>query len=328
MNQVRVFSPAKVNLHLDISERRPDGYHGAYSIMHALSMHDMLTMRREFAAPGSGLVVDVHCATHGDIAELDIPAESNIAYKAVVRLAEALGRTGDDSVLIGIDKNIPHAAGLGGGSSNAAAALLGACALWDIDLADAGVRAMVEQVASGLGADVPFFLHGGCVALTDKGDIYERDLVPSKRNVVIVRPDEGVSTGAAYAAFDANPPLSSDEVKADARAAESADELHLFNNLAPASEGLLPVLTDIREWLSGHAGVAHDATTGAPQVLLCGSGSSTFAICDDFDAAYKLVGDARLNGWWARSCNFTSAGARVLPTEGQATNLGAVQKSW
>lgn len=198
MPQVTVFSPAKVNLHLAIGPRREDGYHDAASVMQALTLHDTLVVRCNPAAPGAGLSVRVTTNVFEGVAELDIPSESNIAYKAVVRLAQALGRTVDEHVEITIEKHIPHAAGLGGGSSNAAAALLAACRLWGVD----PQAPEVATVAVELGADVPFFLHGGCALLGERGDAFKRTLTPLRGTLVLVRPEEGVSTAAAYRAFD------------------------------------------------------------------------------------------------------------------------------
>ena len=82
MSHVRVYSPAKVNLHLEIGARRPDGYHDATSIMHTLTLHDVLTVRREsLQGAGCGLLVSVRCEVHDGVADLDIPSEKNIAHK-------------------------------------------------------------------------------------------------------------------------------------------------------------------------------------------------------------------------------------------------------
>lgn len=334
---VTVFSPAKVNLHLAIGPRREDGYHDARSIMQALTLHDVVTLRLEETEPGEGLVVDVTCDVREGVAPLDIPAEKNIAYKAVMRLAEALGRAADEHISIHIEKHIPHAAGMGGGSSNAAAALLGACRFWDAD----PVSPEVAKVASSIGADVPFFLYGGCVCLGDKGDVFERSLEPKKGIVVLVKLDEGVSTKAAYEAFDANPQPVPELFAQQAEEAQTAAEVSLFNNLAPASEAVLPELAEVRAWLAEQPGVARDERTGEPCVLLSGSGSASFAVIEGEGAlnnACAIVSAAKLKGWWARSCSFSPAGARIIESVSKSgrggamgasgTNLGAVQKSW
>lgn len=93
---------------------------------------------------------------------LDVPVESNIVAKAVRLLAEKLERTADETVVACLEKHIPAEAGLGGGSSDAAAALLGAAHLWGVPADDP----RIEEAARSLGADVAFFLHGGCACFT------------------------------------------------------------------------------------------------------------------------------------------------------------------
>ena len=112
-----------------------------------------------------------------------IKAEENIAYKAVVELAKALGRTQDETIEMILNKVIPAEAGLGGGSSNAAAALVGAATLWGVGMEDE----RVQEVASRLGADVSFFLKGGCARLSGKGDVFEAQLEPRSGFVLLVR---------------------------------------------------------------------------------------------------------------------------------------------
>ena len=304
MPQVSVFSPAKVNLHLAIGPKRDDGYHEAVSIMHALTLHDIVTVRQTQdpfeVTPGQGLTLQVTCMTSADVAPLDIPQESNIAYKAVKRLSEALQRQEDETVTVSIHKSIPHAAGLGGGSSNAAAALVGVCSLWGVEPTDP----RVIQVAQGLGADVPFFIYGGCARMVGVGDVMDGALVPSHRQLVLVRPDAGVSTAAAYREFDQDPCFISQDLAKRAAQAVCADELELFNNLAPASERVLPELAQVRQWLTEQEGV-----TG---VLLSGSGSATFGLCQDSAAAFKAVASAKRRGWWARSCALSGASAKIM----------------
>lgn len=322
-----VFSPAKVNLHLAIGPRRTDGYHEACSVMHALTLHDTVTVRYEQDARGCDSSIEVRCATHGGVAPLDIPAEDNIAFKAIDRLLDAYGlHAGGHRFVVHIDKHIPHAAGLGGGSSNAAAALAAACRILNIDANDD----RVAQVARSLGADVPFFLRGGCAVLGDRGDVFERALGPMKAPVVLVRPEEGVSTAAAYAAFDADPTYATEEDEQRLAAVDSACDVPFFNNLAAASERIVPELATVRSWLGEQPGVARDERTGAARVLLSGSGSATMCVCESMDAAYAIVAAAKRRGWWARSCSFSSAGARIIERArgGVRTNVGAVHKSW
>jgi 4-diphosphocytidyl-2-C-methyl-D-erythritol kinase len=322
---VTVFSPAKVNLYLSIGARRADGYHDATSIMHALSLHDVLRMTvrpanvDDFGLPTSleeptdPLGIEVQMSTHGGVAPLEIDEKDNIAYQAVRRFADEFGVGVGEHVRISIEKNIPAAAGLGGGSSNAAAALVGCCNLWDIDVNDE----RVTKLASDLGADVPFFLHGGCVCMTGRGEVFDHELEPRRATLVVVRPEQGVSTKEAYAAFDSlsdgERPMPTPAMDAGRIAGiERASELPLYNNLAAASEKVLPELVRVRSWLEGRDGITRDPVTGRPEVLLTGSGSATYAVVDSIDAAFGIVSAAKLEGWWARSTSFVPAGARVI----------------
>ena len=156
-NVTKIISPAKVNLVLAVGEKQESGFHEVQTIMHSLALHDTLSMRRfDDEGSGDGLQVMLKCESSFTIDPLLIKAEENIAYKAVVELAKALGRTQDETIEMILNKVIPAEAGLGGGSSNAAAALVGAATLWGVGMEDE----RVQEVASRLGADVSFFLKG------------------------------------------------------------------------------------------------------------------------------------------------------------------------
>lgn len=296
---LKLVSPAKVNLHLGIGARRSDGYHDAVSVMHALNLHDVVYLRRRMADSGHAeepLVRMVSCA---DVTAPSLAPEDNIAYQAIVRLAAKLGRA-DTGLEVRIEKNIPAQAGLGGGSSNAAATLVGAAALWGVSADDPAI----EETAQQLGSDVAFFLRGGCASYEGTGDVFVRALEPSKQAVVLVKPTEGVSTAEAYRAFDRAPVPIPDRAAENARSAQRAADVELFNNLAPASEALMPQLAQLRTWLLAQQGV-RDA-------LLCGSGAATFAICEAFADACRVAGEARKQGLWARATSFGSIRAMLV----------------
>lgn len=296
---LKLVSPAKVNLHLAIGARRADGYHEAATVMQALNLHDVVYMRRKLSDDPEPGVPSVRMVSCGDVVAPDLPSASNIAAKAVLALAQLSGE-GDTGLEIRIEKNIPAQGGLGGGSSNAAATLVGAGLLWGLAPDDP----VIEQAARSLGSDVAFFLHGGCSYYEGTGERFVRDLRPSKRVVALVKPEGGVSTAEAYRTFDADPKLVPEEVARAVHSAESADDVALFNNLAPASEMLMPKLGEVRQWLNSQPGVR-----GA---LLCGSGATTFAVCDDFTCACKVVAEARKMGLWARSTSFGSLRAMLV----------------
>jgi len=302
---LKVLAPAKVNLHLAIGARRADGYHDAVSIMHALALHDVVYLRAKPAAAGDGAEVSIMMVGCGDVEAPEVPPEKNIAVRAVHVLQNMLAEAGElpaaaqRGLEIRIEKNIPAEAGLGGGSSDAAAVLAGLARLWGVDPASD----VPERAARSLGADVAFFLRGGCAYLDGVGDRFDHALEPRRDTVVLVKPAGGVSTAAAYKAFDKQPVCIDEDAAQQARMARAASEIALFNNLAPAAEGLMPELAEIRTWLIGQPDV-----DGA---LLSGSGSATFAVCDSFDAACRIVAEARNRGLWARATAFSSIRAAV-----------------
>ena len=176
MNYVKLIAPAKINLVLAVGEKLPDGYHEAHTILQALALHDTLEIRSFPAEPGAGLSITLKCESSNMIDQLTIDQEDNIVYKAATELARALDRAVDEEIHIYLAKQIPFEAGLGGGSSDAAATLKGLSALWGVDPLDPAVI----EVAAKLGADVPFFLYGGCAYFDGKGDHFVHALEPRK----------------------------------------------------------------------------------------------------------------------------------------------------
>lgn len=319
----RVLAPAKVNLFLNIGERLPDGYHAATSVMHSLLLHDVLYMKRQpyenlpfyekdkleegsdevarIELPGGDIVVRLTMRAFGGVELPSVAAADNLVVKALRLLGEKTERQGDEFVDIHLEKYIPAQAGLGGGSSDAAAILAGAAQWWGVDFFDK----RVQQTARKLGADVMFFLHGGCSRLEGRGDEFAQALEPMKSPVVLVKPAEGVSTVAAYGAFDAAPVMLPPALQKHAEEATAAKEVPFANNLQEASFSLLPELETVQSWLAERC--------GASRVLMSGSGSAFFALCDSLAQASQIAGEARVNGWWARSTSFSSLGASLAP---------------
>lgn len=300
-NVTKIISPAKVNLVLAVGEKQESGFHEVQTIMHSLALHDTLSMRRfDDEGSGDGLQVMLKCESSFTIDPLLIKAEENIAYKAVVELAKALGRTQDETIEMILNKVIPAEAGLGGGSSNAAAALVGAATLWGVGVEDE----RVQEVASRLGADVSFFLKGGCARLSGKGDVFEAQLEPRSGFVLLVRPDAGVSTGKAYAAFDEDPVLPSSEYLSSIAALDAAADVSLYNNLEKAACSVTPVVAQVLEW--------GRAAAGEENVVLCGSGSAVCCIFDNYQAACEASVEARKHEWWTRVTSFSPLGAAIV----------------
>lgn len=300
MNYVKLIAPAKVNLVLAIGNKREDGYHNVDTIMHALALHDVLTMYHYDAEDeGQGLVVRI-TSELDDGVSLDIPCEENIIYRAITELAQEIGRNEDEEIRVMLVKHIPSEAGLGGGSSNAAAALRGAALMWGIDEEDE----RLIKVAKRLGADVSFFLQGGCAYLNGKGDELAKRLEPRKDFCVLTRPNVGISTKKAYEAFDKNPVAVSSEYKDKLASFEKASEVEFWNNMTSASESLSDELLQLRKFL--------EETDGADEYVLCGSGSAMCVLCETYDQAVALSTALQREGYWTRVSSLSRVGAQVL----------------
>jgi 4-diphosphocytidyl-2-C-methyl-D-erythritol kinase len=181
---LRLRAFAKVNLHLHVTGKRSDGYHELRTIFQTISLHDTLDIS---VAPGSSFETFMTCSF--DL----LVSPDNLVLRAINAIVPEIGFKG--SVRVHLDKLIPIARGLGGGSSDAAAALIGMLRLTNAKLP----LPRLMEIAASLGADVPFFLFGGRALAVNRGDeIYPLDDGP-KRTIVVVSPkDIGVSTKDAY----------------------------------------------------------------------------------------------------------------------------------
>ena len=285
MRAITLQAPAKLNLHLGIHTQLDERqYHKADSLMVALRLCDEVVVREMSKAPAdshAGLPL-VDCAP-----PIDVPPQKNTVYRAAHALANLVGRV--PNVRITVYKHIPDQAGMGGSSSDAAAVLRALCELWDISVQDD----RVAEAARSVGADVPFFLDPVPTLLVGAGDVVQEKFSPFGRPipVALLRPKgPGVSTPAAYAAFDKCPEMpSSPEAlcsllrKGDVEPRQIAQ--CLANNLEPVACRLLPQVEEVRSWLV--------AQEGAMGVQVTGSGSCVFAVCDANDDAQRIVRKAR-----------------------------------
>ena len=263
MREIRIPAFAKVNLCLDVLGKRVDGYHELRTIFQTVSLCDQLRLR-----PNPSPHIDLKIAGNDQLAEESI--EKNLAYRAVQALRQELKiRSG---VAILLRKKIPAGRGLGGGSSDAAAALLGYLQF---------VRKKIEpakllEIAAGLGADVPFFLLGGRALGLGKGDeIYPLPDIP-KRSLLIVSPQNiHVPTPDAYRWLRAPRLASLTKIAAAHKLFEfcalcwSAQGSGLSNDFEAAVFRRHPRLNQIRRAL---------LQGGASEALLAGSGSAVFGI--------------------------------------------------
>lgn len=187
MKKVEEKAYAKINLVLNIGDLRPDGYHDIQTIMQSLELHDDVTVEQ---TGGTGITVTASVDT--------IPTdESNPAAKAVKAFAAKTGVPAD-GLSIHIEKRIPVAAGLGGGSSDAAATLRALNVLYETNLS---VDELAE-IGIEVGSDVPFCVHGGCAYVEGKGDMVVPTTPMPQCIIVIGKPDLAISTEKMYQRFD------------------------------------------------------------------------------------------------------------------------------
>src|SRR6202011_460395 len=186
MREVRIPAFAKINLRLDILGKRADGYHELRTIFQTISLHDEVRLRAS-RGPGISLVI------RGNEQLSSEPMQTNLAYRAVEALRQELKvRSG---VEVELRKNVPAGGGLGGGSSNAAAALLGYLQFSRKRLHPA----RLIEIAASLGADVPFFLFGGRALGVNRGDeIYPLPDIDKMAVLVVSPKDIHVATPDAY----------------------------------------------------------------------------------------------------------------------------------
>lgn len=250
---------AKLNLVLEVLGRRADGYHEIVSIMQTVSLHDILTLEvagritLNFSLPG-------------------LPDHANMVLKAAQRLAEVTGYGG--GAVIGLEKHIPVGAGLGGGSSDAAAALRGLNKLWQLGLTAERLMA----IGAGLGSDVPFFIYGGACLVEGRGERVTPLADLEKTWFVLLRPDLPVPPGKTAALYRLVQPvhytsggLSTGMRDQFARLGERKPWTiyNVFEKVAPgAFPGLSKYMEDFR-W------------EGASEVHLAGSGPMLFTLLDD-----------------------------------------------
>ena len=300
VDTVTVRAPAKVNLHLSVGARRPDGYHDLTTVFQAIGLCDELTVTRS-----TGLTVRVE----GDSAAQVPVDDTNLAVRAVRALADRTGVAPDVDLLL--VKGIPVAGGCAGGSADAAAALVACDALWGLGLA----RDELSEVAAGLGSDVPFSLHGGTALGTGRGERLTPVLGAGTYSWVLALADGGLSTPAVYDELDRQRDTGPVSVVSDpsevlaALRQGSAEALGkaLSNDLQPAALALKPELRRL---------LAAGEELGALGGVVSGSGPTVAFLARDDGHATALA--AALSGQGVcrtvRVAEGPVPGARVVRT--------------
>jgi len=261
-----VQTPAKVNLHLEVLAKRPDGYHDLETLLVAVSLYDTL----EFRPAGSG-ALSLTC----NRSDLSCGPE-NLVLKAAEALRRHTGHTG--GAAIHLTKVIPMQAGLAGGSSDAAATLKGLNRLWQLGLE----TAELARIGAGIGSDVPFFFALPAAWCTGRGEIVEPIAPGRELELVIVRPAVGLATAEVFRRVK----IPDQQVNGAAiNAAFTAGDVEaigrlLHNRLQEPAEELCPEVRELREQL---------AAAKPAGCLMTGSGSAVFALCRDRAEAVRVA---------------------------------------
>ena len=278
--EIRIEAPAKINLFLEVTGKRPDGYHDLATLFAKISLADCLTLRK---TAKSG--VSLRVANKANLALSK--AEDNIVYKAAMAFFGTFEIK--PAVEIHLEKKIPVGAGLGGGSSDAAATLKGLCRLYGVDAGKN--RKKLETAALLLGSDVPFFLTRGAFAAgTGRGEILTSVKMKGRLPVIVlVYPGVPVYTGPVYRALTPAP------------LKEKSSNLRKFKLLIKALKAGKP----LKDWgpllfnrleepvLPRHEAVRRAKEdlikAGVPAVLMSGSGASVFALVENRSSAGKIL---------------------------------------
>ena len=290
VKRVEVLAYAKINLMLDIIRRRTDGYHDLFMIMQSVGVADRVTVERE---PGRKLRLTASID--------DIPLDDkNIAWKAAALFFKTTGlrRPG---LHIHLEKHIPHAAGLAGGSADGAAVLVALNRLMGTDLSTDQLCAIGVQI----GADVPFALMGGTCRVQGVGDLLKALPPVPDCWFTVVMPDYGVSTPEAFAAYD----TVGSSIHPDCEAQEKAIRAGDLDAVCAAAGNALEECSGAKD---NEAIKALLRAHGAVTALMTGSGAAVFGVFRDEAAARTAAAAARRQWPQVYVAKPDRGGARVI----------------
>jgi 4-diphosphocytidyl-2-C-methyl-D-erythritol kinase len=300
---IRVRAPGKLNLFFEVGGVQEDGYHDVASAYQAVSLYEEV-----WATPSDEFTVSVT----GTVDLSGVPADDrNLAVRAARLVAQRIGH--DGGVHLDIVKHVPVAGGMGGGSADAAAALVACDALWGAELGSGELH----KLATRLGADVPFALMGGTAIGTGRGDQLSRALAKGRFDWVIVPAADGLSTPEVYAQLDAlrarhdiagvpGVPGVDPAVLQALRAGDAvALAEHTRNDLQIAALSLRPELREVLEL---------GEESGALAGMVSGSGPTLAFLAADAESALELQVTLSAAGFEALHVHGPVAGARVVPS--------------
>jgi 4-diphosphocytidyl-2-C-methyl-D-erythritol kinase len=298
---------AKINLDLRVLGVRPDGFHDLKTIFQALALHDDVSFTKRRGA------FAIECN------DPKVPTdERNLIWKAATLLWRTAGKRRGDTprdVVVRLRKRIPAAAGLGGGSSDAAVAILALTKIWGLDVD----TPTLSRLTAGVGSDVPFFLVGGTTLGLGRGD----DLYPlvdlPRTYVVLVRPQFGVSTMEAYGWYDNESRHALREPPRKVIAGGWPEwAINLRNDLEPPVIRHHPAVGRIKQAL---------LDAGAVFAAMSGSGSAVFGLFERPDAARRTAADLARPGWLVlstRTMSRSEYSARLRPVLPSKRRPGSV----
>lgn len=301
--KVHVRAPGKLNVYLGVGGRHDDGYHALATVFQAVSLYEDV-----IATADDAFSVTVSGVDDPRTVPLD---DRNLALRAARLLASATGRT--DGVRLELRKSVPVAGGMGGGSADAAAALVACDALWGTGLSSHELH----ELAARLGADVPFALHGGTAVGTGRGDQLNPALARGRFDWVLVTSPQGLSTPRVYARLDAHrarngaladdPPLSLDVPVPVLQALRAGDPHSLaasmHNDLEVAALLEQPALDDT---------ISAGLDAGALSGIISGSGPTVAFLCESADTAQYVQRELAATGRTALHVHGPVAGARII----------------
>ncbi len=297
---VTVRAPGKVNLYLGVGDRRDDGYHELTTVFHAVSLADEVTVR-------DADVLSLRAIGEGAAQVPD--DERNLAWQAAELMADHVGRAPDVEIVI--DKSIPVAGGMAGGSADAAAVLVAMNELWELGVP----RRDLHTLAAQLGSDVPFALHGGTALGTGRGEQLTPVLARNTFDWVLAFGAEGLSTAAVYAEIDRMREAGAPDRQSDPESLLTALSGGNPRQLAPLlGNDLQPAALSLQPGLRRTLRAGEEA--GALAGIVSGSGPTCAFLCASADAAIAVASELAGAGV-CRTIRVASGpvhGARVAPT--------------
>ncbi len=282
-SEISVFAPAKVNLFLEVTGKRPNGYHNIATLFAKLAIGDDIKISAEKAD-----VTTIELKVKGPFGGELKADKSNLAYKAAAAFFEHFGIKARCSIRL--EKNIPIGSGLGGGSSDAAAVIMALCPLFNIETNSKRMKELVK-LAAGLGADVPFFLYPDTFF---KGEGIGDELTPVKNNitspyVLVAFPGEPSNTKEAYDRLTLN-----DNEKILTNVSSLNKLIYGVENGSPLDEWGTLVYNKLEDCVLPYIKSVTELKKemqklGVRAVMMSGSGSCVFGLVQDKDAAEGIV---------------------------------------